>query len=106
MARSFDFSGELLAEAISATFERRGTELPNELPIALSPEFFEDDRRISMWQAFFRRSDLNEVQPPFSDVGDVLRMFLAPVLNGVGQGEEFRANWSRGGSWDFDEGGR
>ncbi len=106
MARIFDFSGELLSEAICATFERRNTELPGDLPIALSPGFFEDDRRIAMWQAFFQRSDLNEVEPLFGEVGDLLRLFLSPVLKGADQGKVYRANWSKAGPWAFDESDR
>ena len=36
LAREFDFDGDLLARAIRATFERRGTVLPTTTPVALT----------------------------------------------------------------------
>jgi predicted nucleotidyltransferase component of viral defense system len=38
MARDFEFEGALLSQAIKATFERRGTALPTDVPLALSDE--------------------------------------------------------------------
>jgi len=99
MARIFDFSGELLSTAIAATFERRKTEFSDELPIALSTRFFEDDRRVAMWHAFFQRSELSEPEPSFKDVGNLLRAFLGPVVKCAGRGEVFCGIWSQAGPW-------
>jgi hypothetical protein len=42
LARGFDFDGALLVRAIRATFERRKTPLPGELPTGLTNEFVTD----------------------------------------------------------------
>ena len=39
LARGRDFAGEVLAQAIGATFRRRRTALPESTPIALTPAF-------------------------------------------------------------------
>jgi len=39
LSQQFDFDGASLMRAIEATFRRRRTVLPNELPIGLSIEF-------------------------------------------------------------------
>ena len=45
-----------LADAIRATFQRRGTELPNQVPTGLS-DGFASDKRV-MWNAFLRKNGL------------------------------------------------
>jgi len=42
IARDFEFDGEILSKAIQATFRRRGTNIPTELPVALAGEFAAD----------------------------------------------------------------
>lgn len=44
-----------LALAIAATFQRRGTALPNALPVGLSDEFALDPTRIALWQSLLSR---------------------------------------------------
>jgi nucleotidyltransferase AbiEii toxin of type IV toxin-antitoxin system len=46
LARRFTFEGDLLCQAIQATFARRGTPLPAGPPVALTPAFSQDkDKR-------------------------------------------------------------
>jgi Nucleotidyl transferase AbiEii toxin, Type IV TA system len=58
LARSFDFDGRVLCQAMKMTFERRETELPSTAPLALTPEFYEDRTKQSQWEAFLKRSQL------------------------------------------------
>jgi hypothetical protein len=72
---------ETLARAISATFARRGTVLPNAQPVGLSDEFAGDPSRQAMWLAFLGK---NELRPePLSVVVERLRTALMPVLDDV-----------------------
>ncbi len=53
LAATFDFDGNTLTEAVRATFKRRGTELPEGgVPVAFTPEFYEDKNKIKQWNAF------------------------------------------------------
>lgn len=52
LSRSFDFSGDRLVWAIAATFERRETPIPTELPGALTDAFAEDEQKQRQWHAF------------------------------------------------------
>ena len=52
LSRSFTFDDERLARAIAATFARRVTEIPTELPDALSPAFAADEQKQRQWRAF------------------------------------------------------
>ena len=52
LSQSFPFDDDRLARAIAATFERRETEIPTELPDALTPGFAEDEQKRRQWNAF------------------------------------------------------
>jgi len=56
VAQRTDLDGTTLAQAIAATFVRRGTGLPTRPPVALTPEFGEDDGKQRQWQAFLRKN--------------------------------------------------
>lgn len=57
---------QVLAKAIQATFNRRGMDLPETLPIGLTDEFANDPSRQSMWKAFLRKNELE--QKPLTEV--------------------------------------
>ena len=67
-----------LAAAIAATFTRRGTALPTELPIGLSDEFADDPSRQALWVAFLKKNALPAV--PLTSVVIMLRTTLQPAL--------------------------
>ena len=48
----------VLAMAIAATFERRGTAVPQDLPIGLSEEFASDAQKQLQWKAFLSKNGL------------------------------------------------
>ena len=54
ISSEFDFDGLTLSEAISNTFSRRHTPLPEHVPFGLSPEFYRDSQKNTQWSAFVR----------------------------------------------------
>jgi hypothetical protein len=99
MARSFNFEGRILAEAITATFKRRKTDLPVGIPLALSEEFAGDADKRKQWKGFLARNRLDATGLDLSEVVEYLRLFLMPLLTAVSQQKEFNASWSNGGPW-------
>lgn len=78
LVRYSEFDGQILIRAAAATFERRQTGIPNEVPIGLSDEFANDPLKEKQWNAFLRK---NSIAPkPLSEVVTDLRDFLMPVL--------------------------
>jgi len=73
-----DMNSETLAHAIAATYTRRGTVLPTELPIGLTDEFANDQSRQTLWSAFLKKNEW--VAVPLSDVVEALRAKLWSVL--------------------------
>lgn len=67
---------EILPTAVRATFERRGTAMPAEVPAGLLDEFARD--RQAMWNAFVTRNGLKA--PSLADVVSLLREECVPLL--------------------------
>jgi len=67
-----------LAQAISATFTRRGMAVPTELPIGLSDEFAADSTRQALWTAFVKKNELAMI--PLADVVARIRSGLEPAV--------------------------
>jgi hypothetical protein len=74
--KSFDLA--TLREAIERTFERRQSDLPTEVPIALTKTFANNAVKQTQWSAFIRKGKLDA--PPFPEVIERIRNFLAPVI--------------------------
>ncbi len=94
---NFEFDGELLARAIQATFERRRTAIPRNIPAALTAEFHEDDSKQKQWKAFVAKGGLTT--PPLPDMIAELRTFLLPPSDASGSGESFQQKWIPPGPW-------
>jgi len=79
LSKTFDFDTSRLAQAIAATFKRRGTEIPRTIPDAFSPEFFRDEGKVRQWFAFIR--DLSADTASFEIVVSELAAFIRPFSN-------------------------
>ncbi len=73
------FSGKLLHTAIEATFERRGTDWPTEIPVALTSAFHGLPDKQTQWSAFLRKSKLEPHD--FAQTIQQISRFLVPVLS-------------------------
>lgn len=99
LARTFPFHGAVLSQAIEATFARRGTPIPDGHPIALTEEFSADAAKLAQWQAFCRRSVLQDTAPTLQEVITLLERFLLPLLAKIRAGEQYTDTWSPDGTW-------
>lgn len=77
LLRDFNLDDAALANAIGATFTRRGTPLPSDVPPALTPAFSEDETKGRQWNAFIRRGADAPILPT---VVHDLRLRLEPLL--------------------------
>ncbi|MGH8225371.1 MAG: nucleotidyl transferase AbiEii/AbiGii toxin family protein [Gammaproteobacteria bacterium] len=78
LLRRDGYDGTLLAQAIRATCERRGTPLPAVWPVGLTAEFAGDVAKMAQWQAFLRKNKLDA--SALTDVVTDLRVALAGPL--------------------------
>jgi len=72
---NFDFDAKILQEAIFRTFKHRNTEIPKDMPFALSDSFAQEKQ--SQWNAFLKRNRLDTSVPELSFVVEALRRFFA-----------------------------
>lgn len=78
LAQEGELDDRRLAEAIAATFDRRGTALPENLPLGLSGEFARDAAKRGQWQGFLRKNRLDA--PGLEEVVTDVRRFAAVPL--------------------------
>ncbi len=80
MASTWTFEMASLRRSIIASFQRRGTDLPENVPFALTDEFLDDPQKKQQWNAFISRLGPRDSAPSFMEVGEFLRRFLLPCL--------------------------
>jgi hypothetical protein len=98
LSRSFAFDGKLLAQAIRATFERRKTPLPSQLPVGLTAAFANNAMKQEQWAGFARKSGVGSPGDLASAVRAVAE-FLERPLAAAKHGSPWEAQWSAGGPW-------
>lgn len=98
IAKSFPFEGVVLANAVAATFERRGTALPPDLPVALTTAFSGDALKQGQWRAFLQRTTLAIAPEPLPELIAFIATFAKPLL--VEQAASVGLFWPAGGPWN------
>ena len=78
LAREGVLDTQMLADALAATFQRRGTVFPVELPLGLSDEFAHDVGKRAQWKAFLNKNRLDA--PPLDVVIEEVRRFVAEPM--------------------------
>jgi hypothetical protein len=99
LSQDFDFDGTLLIEAIESTFKRRGTEVPVGAPLALTDEFSRDSQKAGQWQAFLKKSGLEQDHATLQAVAADLAKFLAAPMQAVRTSKSWTLMWPKGGPW-------
>lgn len=95
LSRNFEFDGETLISAIRATFGRRKTPLPAQLPTALHDEFAE--RKSVQWDAFQRKNRLGPTSL-FEAISKIREFAEAPLL-AAHHGVRFDFKWEPETAW-------
>ncbi len=93
------FDGEILTSALIRTFEGRGTVLPKDTPPGLEDAFAESEVKVAQWQAFVRKSLLQETALSLSATVTRARQFLMPAVQAAAASEPFPMSWTPGGPW-------
>ena len=98
MSRHFEFEGSTLAAAVTATFNRRGTVIPREPPIALTTEYSDDLSHVRQWSAFTGRLGTGAVPGLDTVIDEVIEFVLPPVL-AAATTRPFNQHWSPHDRW-------
>ncbi len=93
LSKTFSFDANILVKAIKATFERRGTQIPEDIPLALSDEFAYSTDKNNQWKAFINRNSLEDIGVDFPQLIKLLREFLLKPLQTAALGSPFKYKW-------------
>jgi len=85
LARTERFDRPALVEAVRRTFHRRGTPIPAEPPIGLTPEFWAQPGRDAQVRAFARRARLATTSDSARDLGKRVAEFALPILRAASE---------------------
>ena len=99
LSKTFSFDGRSLVMAITATFERRDTPIPGDIPLALSDEFAMSKDKVSQWKGFINRSGLGNLDVDLAQIVAVLRDFLLGPLQAAASRRPFKHKWTDN-SWE------
>ena len=99
LCNQFEFEGEIIRQAIKATFERRKTSIPSTPPLALTSEFTVDSQKSTQWSAFLRKSNLGSLNLTLEDVANRLIEFLMPPAMAASMSGSFHQGWSPSNGW-------
>ena len=78
ISQTFEIDWLRLAQAISATFARRGTTIPGEIPDGLSPTFANDPVKRELWEKF--KQSLETDPGPLDNIVASLVTYLMPAV--------------------------
>ena len=98
LAKECDFDGSILAKAFVATFAHRNTDIPADVPSALSDNYITLNR--DEWLNFLNNTNYqDDAIKEFSEVVEFLRKFLIPPMQAAAKGKDYDRHWTAGGSW-------
>jgi hypothetical protein len=98
LSRTFNFRGEILAEAIEKTFENRNTPIPP-IPAVFEPLFVKEGDKQVQWLGFIRKAKLAAAPEAFEDVVAAVKVFLEPPVTSLAEKRKFRHRWNAPGPW-------
>ena len=99
LSKTFSFNGNTLVKAIKATFKRRNTQIPKDMPLALSDEFANSTDNISQWKAFINRNSLEDFGVDFPQLIKALGEFLLEPLQAAAAESSFKYKWTENKHW-------
>jgi len=98
LIQQFEFQGASLVNAITNTFRKRKTPIPESLPVPLTDTFAE--LKLKDWAGFYRRlPSPSHVPSDFKLIIHDLRVFLLPPLLAASNSDTFELIWFPGKGW-------
>ncbi len=99
ISETFSFDGNIIADAIRATFDRRHTAIPTVKPIALTVAFSQDATKQAQWRGFLRRTAITTPPGSFAELQSKVAAFVLPPTEALAAGNAFDRKWEAGNRW-------
>ncbi len=103
LSRNFTFEVDMLKEAIEQTFSKRCTEVPENEPTALSTDFSNNESKQHQWKGFNQKQKKLELVPCLSEIIEIHRTFLMPIVSGINKGVLDVNVWLSERGWSFNK---
>jgi len=98
LSRTFNFRGEVLAEAVKKTFDNRSIPISAN-PVVFDPSFAKDGDKNIQWRGFIRKANLSGAPETFKEAATAVRAFLKPLVVSLAERLPFRKSWNAPGPW-------
>lgn len=92
IASTMELDGQILFDAVKATFERRKTDIVTEPLYVFSDGFKQDKDKQTQWAAFLNKNGL-EKGSNFSDIVGEIQYFLEPVYHAIAEKRDYKQQW-------------
>lgn len=92
IASTMEINGQILFDAIRATFDRRKMDITTEVLYVFSDEFKQDRDKQTQWLAFLNKNTL-EKGIGFVDVIGGIQQFLEPVYQAIAEQRNYKQHW-------------
>ena len=101
LSRTLEFDGQDLADAMRATFERRDTELPSEIPAELTREYTGQPETSRMWDIYRKgfSASASDLPEDLQDVADAIALFVMPAAIAAASTAAFGTTWTPSSGW-------
>jgi hypothetical protein len=93
LSHEFSFEGVILSEAIKNTFTVRLTQLPSEIPLVFTAEFFNDPDKKRQWTAFCRKNHGYISEVSLQSVCEEIAVFLMPLVRALTGSTAMPGKW-------------
>lgn len=104
LSRTLEFDGQDLADAMRATFQRRDTELPAEIPAELTREYTWQPDMSQMWDTYRKgfSASASDLPEDLQDVADAIATFVMPAAIAAASTAVFGTTWTPTSGWAQD----
>ncbi len=99
LSRNFTIHAFELKDAVKMTFIKRETVLPQTIPVAITDDFFTNKAKIKQWKGFLRKQKLLDSAPELKEIGEILRNFLLPIVEGIKKDKLLVEKWHPEKGW-------
>lgn len=101
LSEKFGFEGNLIQEAITKTFSRRNTNIPDGTPVALSEDYYKDPVAQAQWFGFLKKYELDRVltYQDLEEVINCIKKFIIPIFDSINRGDEIQSMWMPQKGW-------
>lgn len=88
LSKSFNIEENILVTAITETFNKRQTPIPQDESLKFLEEFYSNEQKLIQWNAFVKRNSLLDKSPPFNTIVSSIQNLLSPIIASINRSKD------------------